>query len=113
MGGRTAGSCPKELNGTEGKAQGRFKGELTEPEDLGRQPELHSLGWLLGNQSLDQAGEKSKLPHRSLLINLTPSYSIDPAQNLFSTGGKIGMEGNSGSRESGKAEHKKDLAENF
>lgn len=43
-------------------------------------------------------------------MSLTPSYSVDPAQNLLSTGtaGEKEMYGNSGSRESGKAEHKRD-----
>lgn len=33
---RSAGKCPEELYGTEGKAQGMFKGELTEPEGFRR-----------------------------------------------------------------------------
>lgn len=32
----SAGDCPKELYGTEGKAQGVFKGELTAPEGFRR-----------------------------------------------------------------------------
>lgn len=48
----------------------------------------------LGNQMLDQAVEESKFPHklvRLIFMNLTPSRSIDPAQNLLSTAGKIRM----------------------
>lgn len=33
---QSAGDCPKELYGREGKAQGMFKGELTEPEGFRR-----------------------------------------------------------------------------
>lgn len=50
----------------------------------------------LGIRTWDQGGEVIKLPLkwvRMAFMSLTPSYSIDPAQNLLSTGpaGEIEM----------------------